>query len=153
MACDIHVWAERRADGCWEVLGCMPEALESHDYGMFGFLAGIRNYSAVTPIAECRGLPQDAGNGVREAFEDCDGPHSASWLSLEELLSFNYDQPMEDRRATRAIEPIGVDGRATADPGGGETTTYREFLGEHFLKALEELKAAGAERIVFWFDN
>jgi hypothetical protein len=153
MACDIHVWAERREDGCWEVVGCMPEALETHDYGMFGFLAGIRNYSAVTPIAECRGLPQDASVGVREALQDCDGAHSASWLSLEELLSFNYDQITEDRRVEREIGPIGIDGRAIAEPGGGQRTTYREFLGDRFLQALEELKAAGAERIVFWFDN
>jgi len=131
----------------------MPKALERQDYGMFGFLAGVRNYAAVTPIAECRGLPRDASVGVRDAVEDCAGVHSRSWLSLEELLLFNYDQTMEDRRVTRQIGPVGFDGGATAKPGGGQQTTYREFLGEHFLKALEELKAAGAERVVFWFDN
>jgi hypothetical protein len=57
MGCDIHVWAERSEHGCWEVVGCMPEALETRDYGMFGVLAGIRNYSAVTPspsVAGCQ---------------------------------------------------------------------------------------------------
>jgi hypothetical protein len=29
----------------------------------------------------------------------------------------------------------------------------REFLGEWFEEALQALRVAGAERLVFWFDN
>ena len=32
-------------------------------------------------------------------------------------------------------------------------TTYREFLGEAFFDDLARLVAAGADRVVFWFDN
>ncbi len=32
-------------------------------------------------------------------------------------------------------------------------TTYREFLGEKFFEHLANLEEAGADRVVFWFDN
>lgn len=44
-------------------------------------------------------------------------------------------------------------GAATAEPGQGKMTTYREFLGEGFFRDLDELKKIGAERIVFGFDS
>lgn len=81
---------------------------------------------------------------MKSAYErwGCDG-HSASWLSLKELLEFDYDQIFEDRR----------NGGYTCEPGKGELTTYKEFLGEGFFEDLEKLKNSGADRIVFWFDN
>lgn len=139
MGCDIHSHAERQVGGKWEAIPDL-RPFDWRSYGMYGFLAGVRNYSAVTPLATPRGLPKDA---VVED-EGWLGDHSHSWLSVEELTAFDYDQPMEDRRVTRQI---------TAEPGGGEMTTYREFLGPAFFADLEKLKAAGAERIVFGFDS
>lgn len=148
MGCDIHSRAERRVGGKWQIIpGLAP--FDWRSYGMFGFLANVRNYSAIPPLSEPRGLPDDA---PREDDEDL-GDHSYSWLSIDELLAFNYDQSVEDRRVTRQITPNFSDGGCTADPGGGEMTTYREFLGPAFFEDLDKLKAAGAERIVFGFDS
>lgn len=148
MGCDIHTHAERRVDGKWQAV---PEVtpFDWRSYGMYGFLAGVRNYSAVPQIAQRRDVPADLSGPVREDYErwDCDA-HSASWLSLDELLAFNYDQPVEDRRVT-----INGNGGCTAERGGGEMTTYREFLGKQFFDDLEKMKAVGAERVVFWFDQ
>ncbi len=148
MGCDIHLQAERKVDGKWrEVPGSF---FDWRSYNNFAFLAGIRNYSAITPIAKPRGLPDDA---VETEYGAHGGDHSHSWLSLEELLAFNYDAMTEDRRVTVVMPGGWTNGGATAEPGGGEAMTYREYLGEGFFEELQKLKAAGAERIVFGFDS
>lgn len=84
------------------------------------------------------------------------GDHSFSWLSLKELLDFNYDQTFEDRRVTVQTGPRSWNGAGEAEPGGGEQTTFREFLGEAFFSQLEILKTYGEPenvRVVFGFDN
>ncbi len=148
MGCDIHPQAERRVDGKWQAIpGLKP--FDDRCYGIFGFLADVRNYSAIPPIAPQRGLPEDADVSTEEYL----GDHSYSWLSLDELLAFNYDQPVEDRRVMRQTGPNSWNGGCTAEPGGGEMTTYREFLGPKFFEDLDKLKAMGAERVVFGFDS
>lgn len=151
MGCDIHCYAEKLNGKKYKQVKC--NAFDDRSYGTFGFLAGVRNYSDVQPIVERRGFPDDASPKTKATYEDwgCDA-HSPSWLSVEELTSFDYDRPVEDRRVTRQTS-WGLDGGCTAEAGGGKMTTFREFLGEWFFKDLEKLRAAGADRIVFWFDN
>lgn len=150
MGCDIHAYAERaEPDGSFTYIDDV-DPFPVRSYGVFGFLAGVRNYSAVPPIAERRGFPDNASADVREAYDSwaSDG-HSASWLTIDELLAFDYDAEMEDRRVTR-----NYDGGCTCAPGDGEKTTYRQFLGESaFFEPLYEMRNAGATRVVFWFDN
>jgi hypothetical protein len=154
MGCDIHAHAEKRNErGRW-IEVAIDEPFSNRNYGVYGFLADVRNYSAVPPLAKPRGLPRDVSSAVKEASDgwDSDG-HSHSWLSLEELGAFNYDAPMEDRRVTRQVAVNAFDGGCTADPGEGKPTTFREFLGPNFFVELARLKAFGVERVVFWFDN
>ena len=149
MGCDIHTQAERRVDGKWtRIPDLVP--FDWRSYGMFGFLANVRNHFDVPPIAEQRGLPDDADYAEGSRWL---GDHSFSWLSVDELLAFNYDQTVEDRRVTREIRPGLISGGCTSEPSGGKMTTYREFLGKAFFDDLEKLKAAGAERVVFGFDS
>ena len=153
MGCDIHSFAEKQnPDGTFEIIdGLSP--FDSRCYGTFGFLAGVRNYYDVTPIADPRGFPSDASDGVKFEFEewDCDA-HTPSWLSVEELSSFDYSQAMEDRRCSVRTGSC-INGGATCKPGEGKTESYAQFLGKWFLDDIEKLKAAGATRVVFWFDN
>jgi hypothetical protein len=72
---------------------------------------------------------------------------------VSELLEFDYDTPMEDRRVTRQMPSGILNGGCTCEPGEGEKMTFREFLGPAFFDDLEKLKAEGADRVVFWFDN
>lgn len=147
MGCDIHSYAEKRVNGKWQRVDVTP--FDWRSYGMYGFLAGVRNYSDVPPLAGRRGLPGDASQEVAGEHEHWGGDaHSASWLSVEELSVFDYDAAVEDRRIT-----VNNDGGCTAKPGGGKMTTWREFLGPDFFRDLAALKDAGAERVVFWFDN
>lgn len=148
MGCDIHATAERRIGGKWEEIPNLYP-FDWRSYGMFAFLADVRNYSAIRPLAKPRGIPADSPNYTG----DDDGHHSHSWLSVEELISFDYDQPIEDRRVTVQVSPNYWNGGATAEPGGGKMTTFREFLGPAFFDELTKLLDAGAERVVFDFDS
>lgn len=110
MGCDIHTRTEKRDGDRWISLGYQP--FDWRCYGMYAFLAGVRNYSGVTPIAEPRGLPPDTS--YVETDEDWLGEHSFSWLSLDELLAFDYDQEMEDRRVMRQTGHNSWDGGCTS---------------------------------------
>jgi hypothetical protein len=154
MGCDIHSHAERKnARDEWEIINDF-KPFEWRRYGLFGFLADVRNYSRVPPIAERRGIPDDSSLYVAEDYEDeGEDAHSASWLLVSELMSFNYDACFEDRRETRELEPNLRSSACTSSPGSGRKTTYREFLGEDFFDELRNIQSSGAERIIFWFDN
>lgn len=152
MGCDIHCYAEKKSNRGFVKVKC--DAFDNRSYGTFGFLADVRNYSGVTPIAERRGFPVDASQAVTTHYKGwASDAHSPSWLTIDELESFDYDQPTEDRRVTRQLSENLWSGGCTADPGEGRATTYREFLGEWFFKDIQKLRDAGADRIVFWFDN
>lgn len=177
MGCDIHAYAEtRQPDGSWQKVGEVfpldewaaeyykkthnDEFFDVRHYGVFGFLADVRNYSAVPPLREPKGLPSDLSDAVQRAVERWYGDgHSHSWFSLRELLAVDYDQTVWDRRYTRETGPNSYDGGATAEPHQtdlGQQEPLRDFLGAHFMRHLDVLKTLGAPddvRIVFWFDN
>jgi hypothetical protein len=152
MGCDIHSYAEKQDGGDWT--GLDVEAFERRDYRFFGWLANVRNYSDMTPIAAGRGFPADASAKVANHYDDWSGDaHSASWVSVAELLAVDYDQLVEDRRTTKQLGPNYWTGGATCAPGEGKTQTLREFLGPGFFAVLKRLQDAEAGRVVFWFDN
>lgn len=169
MACDIHDYLEIRREGRWEYAGddAFPGNeydFEKHSpfdgvrsYGLYGFLADVRNYSQVPSVACKRGLPADVTSEVQAQSEEWDvNGHSHTWVSLAELLAYDYDQVIWDRRVTKQISPGLWSGAAIAQQGEDEHLTLREFLGEWFFGRLELLKKFGAPedvRIIMWFDN
>jgi hypothetical protein len=90
------------------IVGLNP--FDWRSYGMYGFLADVRNYSAVPSIAEKRGFPEDASEGVKAEYDDGFDCHPASWLTVNELLIFNYDGMTESRRVTRLVAGGWMDG-------------------------------------------
>lgn len=113
MGCDIHSRAEIGYDGDWETItdALWPSGWFKHDapvtpynvpygvepfrsrnYGLFGLLAGVRNYSGLTPLAEPRGVPEDAGDGWKAYVAKWGGDlHSMSWFTHAELLKARTD--------------------------------------------------------------
>ncbi len=144
MGCDITAFAEsREADGAWTARP-VPDDFEWRNYSVYAFLAGVRNYSAITPISEPRGLPEDVSEDADAACGRLDGDtHSRSWLTLAELRAFDYDQGLVDRRENGSTLPAHL----------GRPMTYREYLGPQFFSALDQLEAMGATRVVFSFDG
>lgn len=140
MGSDIHTRAEKRVNGKWEVIPFSP--FDWRNYDMFAFLAGVRNSIAITPISTPRGIPDDEPLDVND--EPPLGDHSWSWLSVEELASYNYDQEIE----IVVPPPAGSD-----EPAGRRRMTLRFLLGSSFFDDIKKLQDLGAERIVFGFDN
>ncbi len=179
MGCDIHSFAEVKREGKWQreteqifspndSFGKTTEPFGWRSYGMFGFLADVRNYSRIPCITgEPRGLPDDSeylnsagrydeDTTRRKEVEDDYDYHSKSHIYLRQLLDFNYDDTFEDLRYTQQTGPNSFNGAAVAEPGSGSTVTFREFLGEGFFEDLKILSTLGEPddvRIVFWFDN
>lgn len=150
MGCYIHSYVECQSDDGtwtqepWEVVVQFENGpFGWQDYGLFGWLADVRNLSEVPPIAEPRGLPDDVSDGVRKEYDDWYGDgHSYSWLTVGELLAFDYDVTFEDRRVTTGHV--------------GRTETLRGFLGDRFFRDLDTLRALNEQRptrVVFWFDG
>jgi hypothetical protein len=174
MGCDIHSYAEVRKDGKWEIVGdvfplndfdrewrkkthgCSP--FDWRSYGLFGFLADVRNYSHVPVIAQPKfTIPADVSSEVAEMYLGWKGDaHTASWLTLRELMEFDYEQVFWDLRVTKQVSANGWSGAALAEEGEGTHPTIREFLGAAYFRDVEVLKTLGAPddvRVVFWFDN
>ena len=155
MGCDIHSRAERCVNGEWQVIPGLRPFMSARSYRWWGFLADVRNSSAIEPISQPRGLPAGAVapvNDGRPAEETANDEfiHSYSWLSVDELLKIDYDKLVEDRRFSGKIDGKSS-GEFTCAPGMGKRMTLREFLQPHFFDELAALQEAGAERIVFGF--
>lgn len=173
MGCDIHSFAEVRRKNKWEKVtehfelsdwaksyykkdkGDSP--FDYRDYSLFAFLADVRNYDYCEPITPPKGFPSDASEEVIEEYNDWEGDaHTPSYLTLEELLNFDYDKKFWNRRVIKQTSPASWNGAALAEEGEGEITSYRDNLGEYYFKVLDELKELGNPkevRVVFWFDN
>lgn len=135
MGCDIHVFAEKKDDkGNWKSIPRFS-VFQDRNYTVFSFLAGVRKYDEIQAISPPRGIPKDVSSTAQNSFKRLGmDAHTPSWLSLEELMAFNYDKKVY----------------AKNDPRQG---TYRDFLEHYFFSDLEKMKEKGVERIVFWFDN
>lgn len=171
MGCDIHSHVEVKRNDKWEYVvaqftdpfeegATQPEPFAYRHYGVFSFLGCTdRNYGRITPLATPRGLPDDLSVSVRARYEDDNEQwylHSTSWLTVQELLSIDYNQIIEDRRCTKQLGPKYFTGAATCEVGEGTKMPLREYLGQSFMADLEILKALGPPelvRVVFWFDN
>ena len=104
---------------------------ERRNYGLFGLLAGVRNYGT-KPIVAPRGFPKDVPKSIAEEYDSWGSDaHSASWLTLAELMNAARSHPdlLDDLVA--------------------ELQEYfnRIFPNPAPLITQNEL------RIVFWFDN
>lgn len=147
MGCDIHFHVEKKDEnGKWisadkwtvdpwgdddpDYIDVKREDSFYHDrnYLLFGILAHVRDRS-VTPISSPRGLPKDVSPEVKKRSDDygADG-HSHSWLTLAELLAYDWDVAMNTYAAP--------------------TSFVRETLPK-----LQALGSPENVRIVFFFDN
>jgi hypothetical protein len=144
MGCDIHSFCEiQKDDGSWEMI--YDDPFDYRGYGLFAFLADVRNYSAVPPLSPPRGWPKDCSRTLEELDNECYW-HTPSWYMIKELLDFNYDNGFEDRRCNGETIPKGK----------GSVVSFRMFLGPCYFNILEKLKSLGDPgrvRVVFAFDN
>ena len=109
MGCDIHFYVEtRQPDGSWKTADkwapCKYDADEivvdyndafysGRSYYLFAILAGVRNSAGFVPIAEPRGVPEDACAEYKAEVARWDGDgHSHSYLTLAEIFAYDWTQ-------------------------------------------------------------
>jgi hypothetical protein len=137
MGCDEHWNVEKRIDGNWVRAEPLvpnsyrfeptdPEMVREdwgpgRNYNLFGILADVRNGygfagcelgDGFEPILgrenPTRCMPEDATHETRERADDWgDDGHSYTWLSLRELVTFDWRGRTTRERAILAIPPIG----------------------------------------------
>lgn len=130
MSASITAWSEN-ADGevstVWNI----------QCYALFGWLATVRNYAGL-PVASF--VTSDNYPERRTTYPESEKRIYVA--SLENLLAFDYDQPVENRR----------DCGQTLPKGEGVMTTYRELFGEVYFADLKEAHEDDATQIAFYFD-
>lgn len=114
MGCDIHMKVQARdSEGNpWKVL---PQDLawEDRNYTLFSVLANVRNGTwndEIPYISEPRGWPTDQPvpedwEVVEESLDEDKffwGDHSNSWVTVAELLAYNWDNPVTMRAVVEA---------------------------------------------------
>lgn len=104
---------------------------ERRNYTLFGLLAGVRGQN-IKPIASPRGFPKDASKSIAEEYDYWDGDaHSASWLTLAELMNAARSHP---------------------DLLNDLVSELQEYFNRLFPNP-SPLITQNELRIVFWFDN
>jgi hypothetical protein len=120
MGCDIHFYVEtQQPNGIWKSADtwvdeyqdgelCVPydsAYYNDRNYDLFAILADVRNgrgFAGVetgdgfNPISAPKGLPSDCSPQVKASAErwGCNG-HSHSWLTVSELLAYDWTQETE----------------------------------------------------------
>lgn len=142
-------------------------------YSLFGFLGNVRNTSCCPSITDHRGFPEGSVWLEKDTGRDMWGPetnkqslandgndYGFSWVTLQELLDFDYSQQFEDLRLSQTYKSpentiVCHNGNVQGKPGDGQWTTVREHLGEDFFTQLEALKTFGKPedvRVFFYFN-
>lgn len=97
---------------------------DDRNYAVFAVLANVRNgrgfagiftHIPIEPIDDPRGFPEDMSAETEAWFTQFGGDHSDTWLMLDEVLGYPWDQPlyrsgvmdMEDWAAYRRGERFG----------------------------------------------
>lgn len=163
MGCDIHMIAEKRSKYDDDKDGWVPmltpmfknrhyrpadaisdyncpytfQPFDDRNYELFSVLANVRNGYDIQPISNPRGYPMDMHDVTGWLLDGWDFvDHSPTWLSLEEVLAYDWSQPS-----------------AGYVPGGKLAESCKSFLEN--MKILEAYaKEENCEiRLVFGFDS
>lgn len=92
MGCDIHMTLEKKEGGEFvKVRELSP--YDDRDYYLFSILGNVRNSLGFKPISDNRGVPDDASLSYLGRVEDwIDYGHSHNYLTLQEILDYDYEQ-------------------------------------------------------------
>jgi hypothetical protein len=167
MGCDIHICIERKIDGVWTLADVRPEALAHRNYNVFAILADVRNGSGFAgiktgngfkPIAEPRGLPDDLCAEIRDYQYDDDhdekdwgknlGDHSFSWLTLREVLEYDYEQTTKETGVLGIKEFIKLERERNRGYRDEDLPRPDSWAGDISGPGVVHLPAAEARRLI-----
>lgn len=137
MGCDIHFYVEQRQEnGTWGVIGSRDSFYGNRHYLLFSILADVRNRDEypVIPISQPKGFPDDVSQEIKTEDWGTDW-HSRSWLTLKEILTYDWTQAREYTITTNLKEYFYYLQRLTWD----EYAIPDDMYGGNIL-TLEEIK-------------
>jgi len=192
MGCDIHTYVETRKTSKhkWRLLNkehfskfdyslkafiknSTSSPFSSRHYALFGVLAGVR-YNDIKSFGKPKGIPDDVSYSVGKFWKAEEGDaHSASHLSVKELIEFNFFEEMEYDDSF--YEEFSIHPHKFGNTFGNRVVciekerpkniymhkkykqTLKAFIGELFFVQLDEMCDLHQDpenvRLVFWFDN
>jgi len=180
MGTDIHLAAEVYKEGRWHLVE--TELPDYRNYTAFAILADVRNGygfagfdtgEPVIPISEPRDFPKDLSEELQALLDHVDGKSiylgddSFSWVTLQELLAYDMNQPRicrgmvspdEAERCHQTGEPPRSYVGWHADPQWVKIS-WEEPLRDaaplitDLIEALRPLGKPDQVRLIFGFDN
>ncbi|MEU2508767.1 hypothetical protein ABZ621_29190 [Streptomyces sp. NPDC007863] len=105
-------------------------------YDGLACLFGIRNSFGFRPLAEDRGFPDDASEGLRREFAGPDFAYGTTWVTWAELAAADWQE----------TNASGTRSRASA--AGNDTDWGRVWS---VMRILSEVHGAENVRLVVWF--
>ncbi|AZP15571.1 hypothetical protein ACIGMX_39915 [Streptomyces aquilus] len=135
-----RIWGVEDEDAVWQAAIDLDLLNTGNAYDALACLFGVRNSFGFRPLAEGRGLPEDASEGLRKRLAGWGGPASAwgtTWITWAELRAADWDET--DRSG-------GKSRRAVA----GATTHWGPVW--DVMRALGRVHGAEHVRLVVWFD-
>ena len=166
MGCDIHMhveyynnWSHKWVIGDYFAL--MPDSTlddpqyslmpiyDARNYYLFSVLAGVRGSAYNNQIDGPRGLPEDVSELVAEKHMIWGiDAHSASYLTLRELIEFDMHDWDEEEEPEHMLQPLIERLKQRAD----ELNLIYDFnwSGRSYGESMQKAEKI---RIVFWFDN
>ncbi len=155
MGTDIHVYIEQKTikndnplmtewisvdewinDSYFEIMEVRKRYWTDRNYLLFAILANVRNHYNIQPISLPKGLPDDVSPEVKNQSDEENYAHTRSWLTLKELLEYDWQQTMADDNE--------------------EIFPYEELVipfVSDFIPRLSKIDEPENVRMVFWFDS
>ncbi|MFJ9598016.1 hypothetical protein ACIRS3_35385 [Streptomyces virginiae] len=134
-----RLWGSDDDDSMWEAGIDLLHLNMGNAYDGLACLFGIRNSFGFQPLAEDRGFPDDASEGLQREFADCGGPHyvhGTTWLTWSELETTDW----------QGTDASGTRTRASA---AGIDTHWGPVW--KVMRILSEIHGAENVRLVAWF--
>lgn len=134
-----RLWGPDDEDSVWEVAIDLFLLNRGNAYDGLACLFGVRNSFGFRPLAEGRGFPDDASDGLRGEFAGYGGPgdvHGTTWLTWAELSTTDWQETNASGTRTRA------------SAAGNDTDWGRVWS---VMRILSEVHGAENVRLVVWF--
>lgn len=135
-----RLWGPEDEDSVWEAGVDLFVLNVGNAYAGLACLFGIRNSFGFRPLAEGRGFPDDASDGLCSEFAAYGGPervHGTTWLTWAELEATDWSETDASGTRSRA---------AAAGPGTDWGRVWR------VMAILGEIHGSENVRLVVWFD-
>lgn len=126
-------------DSLWEAAIDLFLLNRGNAYDGLACLFGVRNSFGFSALAEGRGFPDDASDGLRSEFAGCGGPrhvYGTTWLTWAELSTVDWQE-------------TNVSGTRTRASAAGNDTDWGRVW--RVMRTLSEVHGAENVRLVVWF--